>query len=193
MREQDQIIVAQIQADRLEDAFRTLYRICHEEVVNDIAYNGGTREDGEDIFQEALMIMVRKIQKDEFRGESTLKTYVKGIARHLWMSEQRARDRRKTREVNYVTQSDISENPMLWRSPQQEFALLLDKIGDICKTLLIGFYFEDKDVKALTQMLGLKTEQVLRNRKSICIKRLRDALKDKKHLVQSLLTDSHYE
>lgn len=186
-------IIHRIQKDDLEGSLKELYSLCFHEVVNDICYTGGTKDDGEDIFQEAILILVKKIQNGQFRQDSTLKTYLKGIARNMWASEKRTRTRRKSRENIYTSGTNEIEGPMLWRNSQKEFAALLDSIGETCKSILTKFYLEGLDAASITTSFHFKNIQILRNRKSICIKRLRDILQSKKNLVDSLLNDSYYE
>jgi RNA polymerase sigma factor (sigma-70 family) len=190
---QDQDIIDNILNDHVEEGVRTLYRICFDEVVKDIEYSGGNSDDGADVFQEAILILVKKIQSDQYRPESSLKTFLKGIARNLWMSEQRARGRRIAREKEYMSGTTEAEEPKLWRSPKKEFSELLNSIGETCKELLIGYYFEDMDVKTLSKAFSFKSEQVLRNRKTICMKKLKSLVENRKYLIHSLITDSEYE
>lgn len=190
---QDQDIIDQIINGDLERGIRTLYRICFDEVLTDIEYSGGNREDGADVFQEALLVLVKKIQGGQYRPESSLKTFLKAIARNIWMAEQRTRGRRKIREKEYMSDASASEGPKLWRSAGKEFSELLNNIGETCKQLLMGYYFEDIDVKTLSMTFRFKSEQVLRNRKTICMKKLKTLVEHRKDLIQSLITDSDYE
>jgi RNA polymerase sigma factor (sigma-70 family) len=193
LKTQDQDIIENILKGNLESGVRELYKTCFEEVVNDIAFSGGNKEDGADVFQEAILILVKKIQTEEYRPESTLKTFIKGISRNIWMSEQRARGRRKIREKEYMSGNLDNEEPKLWRSSKKEFSELLNSIGETCKELLIGYYFEDMDVKKLSKAFHFKSEQVLRNRKTICMKKLKTLVENRKYLIHSLITDSDYE
>lgn len=42
---------------------------------------GGNRQDGEDIFQEAIIVSGRKTWQNDFRNEGTLEAYFMGIVR----------------------------------------------------------------------------------------------------------------
>jgi RNA polymerase sigma factor (sigma-70 family) len=191
--EKDKQVIEYIRKNDVDAGSRILYTHCFDEVVNDIEYRGGNFEDGCDIFQEAVLVLIKKIQGEHYKPESTLKTFLKGIARNLWMAEQRSRNRRKAREQEYISGNNFHEMPGLWRSPAKEFSALLNSIGETCKNLLLEYYLEGTDTKSLTEKFGFKTEQVLRNRKSICMKKLKDLVHQKKHLFESLLTDSYYE
>ena len=185
-------IIDRIGKDDLDEALRALYKSCYKDVVQDIRFKGAEREDAEDVFQEALLVLVKKIQRQEFRNESGLKTFLKGIARNVWLSQQRSDERRKVRETSYMHGGDEVEAPKLWRESHKEFSELLDILGEGCKTLLIKFYFEEMDMEVLARQFNYKSIQVLRNRKVLCLKKLRELLKGRNQLIDALITDSYY-
>src|SRR6187200_496923 len=80
---------------------RYLYEHYFEDAATEIRLRGGSDEDAADIFQEAVLILIDKIKSGKFREESSLKTFLIGIARNLWLFEKRKRERRTTREMNF--------------------------------------------------------------------------------------------
>jgi RNA polymerase sigma factor (sigma-70 family) len=188
----DHEIIERIKQDDLEHALRALYKSCYKEVIQDLGYKGAGKDDADDVFQEAMLVLVKKIQLNAFRNESGLKTFLKGIARNVWLSTKRSEERRKYRESNYKQGAEEVEAPVLWRESQKEFAELLNSIGDGCKTLLLKYYFEQVDLETLAEHFNYKSTQVLRNRKVLCLKKLRELLKGREQMIDVLLTDSYY-
>jgi RNA polymerase sigma factor (sigma-70 family) len=189
----EQEIIIAIKDGNLQPALSKIYKNCFNEIVSDICYSGGTKEDGEDIFQEALLILVKKIQSGEFKEQSKIKTYLKGIARNLWMAEKRARSRRKKREDNYNHAFENEESINLWRKSQMEFAQVLSLVGESCKNILLKFYFEENNADKIHLEFGFKNIQIFRNKKYLCIKKLRDMLMERQGLIESLLSDKYHE
>lgn len=70
---------------------------------------------------------------------------------------------------------------------------MLNEIGETCKKLLIGFYYENKSMKELLNQFDYENEQVLRNRKSKCMKKLKELLTNNPDLLKNLKPLSLYE
>ena len=171
-----------------------LYGEYFEGIIEFIKYRGGEDEDGADLFQESLLIMIEKIKEGKFRGESSVKTYLFGIVRNLWLMELRTRERRKKREEYYSdTQETMVSQAPDYKKANVDLNEVFSQLGDVCKTLLTGFYFENKSMKELLNQFDFKNEQVLRNKKNLCMKRLKELLVENKTLLQSLQSDFIYE
>ena len=51
--------------------------------------NGGRPQDAEDVFQEALIILVGKIRKSDFKLTAKLSTYLFSVCRFLWKDKRK--------------------------------------------------------------------------------------------------------
>lgn len=192
----NQNLIDALQQPEVEKPVKALYDLYFESIVVQIIANGGTREDGSDIFQEAIIVLIEKVKTGQFRGDSSVKTFLSAIARNLWLFELRTRDRRKKREQAYAKTSQelIVENEhFLNRSDHQNLDKLFDQIGAICKQLLTGFYFEKKSMKELLDDFDFENEQVLRNKKSKCMKKVKELLVNNTELMENLKPLSLYE
>ena len=142
------------------------------------------------------MILIDKVKTGKFREESSLKTFLSGIARNLWLHESRPRSRRNQREANYTadfTEVEIADNSFSSLAYSNEIAKLMDQIGSPCKEILTGFYYEDKSMKELLTQFDYENEQVLRNRKSRCLKKLKEIIASNTQLLQTLKSSLFYE
>lgn len=101
-----QNLLAELQQSNIEKPVRDLYNLYFENVIAQVCANGGNREDGADIFQEAVLIFIEKVKTGIFRGESSIKTFLIAIARNMWLFELRTRSRRNNRETIYMKSED---------------------------------------------------------------------------------------
>lgn len=178
----------------IEQPVRQLYALYFEGIMAMVCANGGNREDGADIFQEAVLALIEKVRTGQFRGESNIKTFLHAIAHKLWLFELRTRGRRKKREVLFSnTEASATEFVFLTKRSGNDLLALLSQIGDTCKKLLTGFYYEEKSMKELLSLFQYENEQVLRNKKSKCMKKLKELLSQKPDLLDSLKPLSLYE
>lgn len=85
---------------RMEEMIKDLYRNHFDSLCWYIMNNSGSRQDAEDVFQEVLVAFIDLVQKDKFRGESTVKTFLFSLNRYTWLNELKKRNRTLLREEN---------------------------------------------------------------------------------------------
>ena len=180
---------------------RYLYEHFFEDAATEIRLKGGTEEDAADIFQEAVLILIDNIKSGKFRHESSVKTFLVGIARNLWLFEKRTRERRASREINFSSsETNYSEaenfeigDRVFSKSNTDVIQTIFKHVGEICSKILVGFYYENSSMKSLLQRFHFDNEQVLRNRKARCMKKLKKFLTEQPELLRQLKILSVYE
>ncbi|MBL7699076.1 MAG: sigma-70 family RNA polymerase sigma factor [Chitinophagaceae bacterium] len=173
-----------------------MYEQYFEPVEIDIRANGGNHQDAADIFQEAVLIVVDKIKSGKFRGDSSVKTFLLGIARNLWLHEKRSRSRRSDRETQFARLEETGgefRDRMFSVDESQIVKKLFEQVGELCSKILGGVYYEKMAMKDLLRRFNYENEQVLRNRKSRCMKKLKELLSNDPLLFEQLKTRSIYE
>ena len=174
-----------------------LYRSCYDPVTFWIQGQGGSEADAADMFQETILVFIEQVRQQRFRGDSSVSTYLTGIARNLWYNEQRSRSRRINREDHYAggeaTISFDAEHRLHNRENRQKLLQLFEQIGDVCKKLLTGFYFENLSMKELLVITAYSNEQVLRNKKSKCMKHLKELIEADNELTETFKTHPVYD
>lgn len=172
-----------------------MYEHYFEAVEIDIRAKGGNHQDAADIFQEAVLIVIDKIKSGKFRGESSVRTFLLGITRNLWLHEKRSRERRSGRETDFgrleQEQDEISERKFSIDNTNI-VKTLFEQVGELCSEILSGVYYEKLPMKELLKRFDYENEQVLRNRKSRCMKKLKVLLSKNPSLLEQL-TRSIYE
>jgi RNA polymerase sigma factor (sigma-70 family) len=190
---QQEILKALGQPD-IEAPVALLYEHYFEGIVSQICFQGGSREDGADIFQEAILILITKVKTKQFRGDSSLKTFLTGIARNLWLTEFRSQGRRVYRERAFMQQTQ-PHTPA--PEPQEEneavvLSQVIERLGENCRKILTGYYYEEKSMKELLTLFKYENEQVLRNKKSKCMKSLKEMINANPYLLKNLKSQSLY-
>ncbi len=189
----DDQIISGLGGTDLAVPVKALYDMFYKDIVEFVQIKGGSEEDGADIFQEAIVILIDEIREGNFRGASKLKTFLYGISRNLWLMELRTRERRKKREENYMYAEPLVVEAKIPDKEMGALEILFGKVGDVCKKILLGVYYENKSMKLLLKEFDFKNEQVLRNRKNLCMKKLKELLSTDEALLKSLKTSYIYE
>jgi RNA polymerase sigma factor (sigma-70 family) len=107
-------------------------------VRNYVVTQGGTAEDGEDVFQETVILFDRNIRQEKFRGDSSLKTYFFAISKWYWLTERRKR--KDFIELDAHQYENLEEGIELQIIKTEDRDLLhsvLAQIGEKCKELLL--------------------------------------------------------
>lgn len=187
----DQELVVNIRSGQnLETSIKALYRDNFESLCWYVMNNSGSRQDAEDIFQEVVVSFINLVQKDKFRGESTIKTFLFSLNRHAWLNELKRRGRALVREEKFEkgqqrVETDASEQ-IVNREARTLLAGLIGKLGETCKKILLLFYFENASIREILDNLDYENEQVVRNKKYKCLKQLEMMITENPNLKQNL-------
>jgi RNA polymerase sigma factor (sigma-70 family) len=175
-----------------DEAIRALYVQYFDGLCKQVVFNGGRDEDGQDMFQETVIAFLHSVKQGRFRGEASIKTYLYAMNRNIWRNEMRSRDRSSKREKNYEgmeRKEDFSGASGLEnKQVSQQLVALLENLGENCKQILMQFYYEERSMKEIVAATSYENEQVVRNKKSKCLKKLADMLRERPYLVEQLQT-----
>lgn len=152
-----------------------IYDTCLPTVINWVEKNSGGEADALDIFQESLLVVVRKVFADPaFRPYTPFCAYLFGIARNLWLKKLNI-DKNQSEKVRnehweeYIGKADFEA--MIERTLDGDrWLAVLDrsfkKLTPLCQKLLTA-YKEGKKVPEIMELLDMKDNAVYR-RKSAC-------------------------
>ncbi|HUR11358.1 MAG TPA: RNA polymerase sigma factor, partial [Flavitalea sp.] len=143
--------------EHLDDAVRFLYRAHFESISSLILYNKGTRQDAEDVFQEIVVSFIEIVQKDKFRGASSIKTFLFSMARNTWLNQLKKNDRTAIRELRYQKgeeqhETDVTEH-IAEMEIKRQLQAIMEKLGEPCRKVLTLFYYEELSMLEMLQHL----------------------------------------
>jgi RNA polymerase sigma factor (sigma-70 family) len=177
----DQRILAGIFSNDLNAIIHQLYKQYSGMVIAYIITNQGSQQDGEDVFQEALIAFINLVKSGKFRGEASLQTTFVSIARNIWLNEQKKRKSLDTRGQLFENSRQPEADPasqLLQREVSEQFLNLMSRLGESCKSLLTMVYYENLSNKDILERTHYESEQVIRNKKYKCMKELTELIKD---------------
>ena len=70
-------------------AFGKLYNDNFYKISKFVQNNSGHEADAEDLFQDAMMVLVEKLRQDQFQLTASIDTYVYAICKNLWFKKLR--------------------------------------------------------------------------------------------------------
>lgn len=144
-----------------------------------ILKNQGSNQDAEDVYQDALLIILRKIADPEFNLTSNLSTYMYSVCRFLWSDELKKRNKRfevEIKEASIYSNEELGINAEQIRS-EKLAEKAFTAIGEKCKELLKLFYYSKNSLKEIASKLNFANEKVAKNQKYRCIEKAKENLK----------------
>jgi RNA polymerase sigma factor (sigma-70 family) len=169
-------------------AIRQLYLSYFETASGFVRQNNGSRQDAEDIFQEVVINFIELVQRQRFRGETSINNFLYSITRHIWLNELKRKGRARRREEKYEREKDHTEHELsVWLGDQEVKAQLMqiiESLGETCKKVLVSFYYEGLSMREILGKLNYQNEQVLRNKKYKCMLQLEQLLTGNSKMIE---------
>lgn len=154
------------------NTFSQLYNSYYPSIAGYIKANKGSEQDAEDVFQEAVIVLLDKVNQPNFELTASLKTYLFSIARNLWLKHLRDKKMTVTGGFEGVDVEDINEvNDTETRS--QKAHSLLARITAQCKRILIAIFFASEPMDKLMVRMGWKNKHTADNQKYKCLEQAR--------------------
>ena len=167
---QDQII-QQIQSGNREKAFKELYNYFPK-VEALILKSGGSKNNASDIFQEALILLFRKLQKCDFVLTSSLETYLYSVCRFMCYDQNRANAKQTDWNVN-LEESEQDEIASIFQE-EEKYKLAetaLQTLGEKCLEILKMFYHQGVKMAEIAKKMKLSSAKIAKNQKYKCLER----------------------
>ena len=156
-----------------EQAITRLYNLYRNEFIGFFVkeYSINT-VDAAELYQESFLAMYQNIVSGKVTAISySLKTYLFKIGKYKIFN--RFRDARPMTELHASMPDTDSEEGQPMQDIVSEVVFAME---NPCSQLLSLFYWERKSMKEIAGILDYKNEQVAKNRKTICMKKLKERL-----------------
>ncbi|OFZ56394.1 MAG: hypothetical protein A3D92_04505 [Bacteroidetes bacterium RIFCSPHIGHO2_02_FULL_44_7] len=138
---------------------------------------GCAAQDAEDIFQEALLVFVRKLEDPNFELTVEPFFYVKNTCKFLWYNQARKEAKYRTVELEEQFE-EVNDDWMQKEMKLKSIEGALSKIGKQCQELLQRFYGLGESMSDIAQKLGLRNDKVAKAQKYRCITKVKEILQE---------------
>jgi len=131
-----------------EKALQYLYWGYFASIQKYIVTNSGAPEDAEDVFQEAVIILLDKISRDDFKLSSSIKTFLFAICKNQWLGELSRRkgisipiENHEVSDPDFLSDDEaVKDQEAKWNSLQ----VVMMQITQYCSKLLWEFFIDGK-------------------------------------------------
>ena len=153
-----------------------IYLECFPPLLKHIKRNHGTTADAEDVFQDCLVVIYRRLAKQNLHIQKSFQGFFLGIGKYIWhqrRSQQIKQDKLVLPPIDnsLSIQADIEQH--------ERYLLLKDKFQMLSKNckLILQLFFEQYPMDDIAHILGYKSSGYVKKRKCICQKKLIEAIK----------------
>lgn len=151
----------------LQYVYNKYYPTIHHFILT----NSGSSDDAKDIFQESIIVIYKKLKEEEhFLLNSSFKTFLYSISRHLWLKQLRDRkyeDQKIRDQHNFI---ELKEEPFKIENQDLRMALYQKHFRNLpedCQKIL-KLTVENITQKEIADELGFKSQNYVKKRKHYC-------------------------
>ncbi|MFK7810712.1 MAG: RNA polymerase sigma factor [Saprospiraceae bacterium] len=150
-------------------AIQRVYDLTLPTVIRWIQENSGSETDARDVFQEGMMALFQKLQKDNLTLTCTLKSYLQIICRNLWLTRLKKNKKTELTPMNTGEEVSLEDDliQILERSEKRKlFFKHFDNLEVKCRTIL-HLFFDKIPMAEIAERLDTTTGYI-KKRKFIC-------------------------
>lgn len=164
-----------------------VYDDCYPLIKNMITKNSGNVEDVQDIFQDAMEILFRKVKKGKLDLRCKFKTYLYSVCQNLWLQKLEKRKKDKIIFKNVAQTTELTEEDLIEiydeekeknRIYQKHYLGLARDCQDILRLAA-----RKAPIGEIAAKMGYKTEKYAKVKKFRC----------KEELKRRIMNDSDYK
>lgn len=167
----DQNILKLFRDGQRDKAFKKLYTL-YPKIERLIRSKGGSKQDASDVFQEALIILNRNLEKSDFKLTSSFYTYLYAVSRFIWKDTQKKFSKEELHNLN-DTEVEYFHSVLEEKKYQSAERAFLE-LGARCRQLLQLFYHKAMSFKAIAKVMQFKSEKIAKNQKYKCLAKAKD-------------------
>jgi len=162
-----------------------IYLKWHKDVLNFIRKNNGNEQDADDLFQDSLMSIIRRVRKGDFVLNVPFGGYFNAVYSNQWKSK--LREKKRNEVIKEELKQYIHESPplaletILQEERYQLYKKYFEQLSESCHQLL-SLTFKKTSRKEIMERLGYASENTVNQRIHRCRGKLHELIKqDKDH------------
>ncbi|OGX81116.1 RNA polymerase sigma factor [Hymenobacter coccineus] len=171
-----------LRAALLADRTRTLtdlYRRTFPAVRRHVLRRGGTDQDAQDVFQDALVVFYEKAAAGALALTAAPGTYLVAVSRNLWLRELDRRARHPRTGLAAVEEGPTEAAEPAAEEPTEPFSVLayVEQLNEKCRSILLAYYYFRQPLAQIAAAHGYGSVRSATVQKFKCLERLRNAVR----------------
>jgi RNA polymerase sigma factor (sigma-70 family) len=163
--------------ERDESAINYVYQTYWPMILQLVKTNSGSATEAKDLYQDGMLDFLEKVWQENFILTCKIRTFIYSICRNKWLYQLRGRkkfiDMEEYIEFEQVAEEEPEQTPGL--PDNDQIIQAINTLGEPCRSLLVGYYYEKLSMEQLAQKLNYKSVNVAKQQKFRCKDRLKNA------------------
>ena len=162
-----------------EGTLTHLYRRTFPMVRRLVTRLGGTEQDAQDVFHDALVIFYEKAVSGTLVLTASASTYLVSISRNLWRHELTRRNRSTSVDWQEEGAEAADETEPALSDSEEAFSVLtyVEQLGEKCKSILLSFYYFQQPLEQIAATHQYRSVRSATVQKFKCLERLRKSVR----------------
>lgn len=145
--------------------------------------NQGREEDGEDVFQEGILVLLNYCRKENFLLKVPLKSFLYAVCKNIWLKKLKKRGRLDVTFYDlfeYIDQKHVLElqNEINHRAENEQLLWkYFQRLPERERKTLWLYYMEEKSLKEIAVIVGFSDEASARVQKFRYVRHLRQIIR----------------
>lgn len=188
----DETIIQQLQfgtEKEVDSALSYLYEASKKTVSRFILGNKGNQQDVDDVFHDGLIAFYKLVKQGKINTDTNVEAYLYSICRNMWAKKLMKAPKQIQLDETYnnvIATEDTQVNTLLSGERKNLIKKILKSLGEECEKVLLLFYYERLRTKEIVKQMHYANDQVLRNKKSKCMKKLREVVLSSPFFINQL-------
>lgn len=150
------------------EVYKKYYKMCYSLITK----NNGKGEDAEDIFQEAMIVLVNNLRKPEFVLKAKLSTYLYSVIRQMWLYKIRSKKHTVELVEERNTYMDLGEEEIEEKKAFEEkhhlVKKMLENLSEECRRLIVDYYYKKLKLKDIGKAMNY-SDSFVKVKKNRCM------------------------
>lgn len=190
MIQKDKEILDCIRTGNNNGALSYLYTESLAKVRQYILKNSGTKDDANDIFQDAVIILFNQVRLNKFNETYSIDSFMYSVSRNLWIDKVR-REKKFTAyespEQFAAISGDLDHlDDLISKEKTQAMKQVFNKLDEKCRQILNYVIHDKYSMKEIKEKMGYTSENVAKTTHYRCKQYLKELVKSNPALITLL-------
>ncbi len=189
MNNTDFKIIESIRAGSNDRVLTYLYGKPLLKIRKYILTNNGSKEDANDIFQDAVVILFNQVKKNKYNEQFEIDGFLYSVARNLWIDKMRREKKMVTSEtLDTTNHTDFNDHlkDLIVKEKSAALRMVFEKLDEKCRKILLYVIYEKLNMKEISDRMGYNNENVAKSNHYRCKQYLSKMVKEDKELLNLL-------
>lgn len=190
MVKKDKEILDCIRTGNNNGALSYLYDESLAKVRQYIMKNSGTKDDANDIFQDAVIILFNQIRLNKFNEAYSIDSFMYSVSRNLWIDKVRRAKKftsyESPEQFSFVTSDQDHLDDLISKEKTQAMKTVFNKLDKKCRQILNYVIHDKYSMKEIKEKMGYTSENVAKTTHYRCKQYLKELVKSNPALISLL-------